>query len=562
MCFGDNETTSTVTTTPSPRTPEEQEAIRIALDSLRMRQSIMPFLMETVGIGQDQAGNIARLPPTPRQQALDRLADSSIGGASDAQQMMMSRLQNSQSMIPGLMASVQASMAPDTRLQATPQPRDGGGSQDLLRQLMALIQRQGTTGGPGGLGGAGVEARPPPSQIGGTVTRFDPARVPGGSGIGLPLAAGAAGLGAGALLGARTTTTTRGGQQAGNIPPIPPSPPSLGGGTPPPSLDTSVPVWSAGGVGVTPEMSQLFGQYGVVPPSPGAGPFPLTNPPLPPDPTDFSFGVNPPFSGQGGAEMPPMPTSFSGAGAIGAGASGGSSAFGSGVASIDPSLLTGAGSLGVGGPAGAGTVGLADFVPSWLGGTGTALAPTAAFAAPLMMAITSMLSSGEHDRAANQAAMESHWRWAAQHPGQELFGPNILMNYLGTQIGDEARFRREQQAVIDAHNQERARLIASPISEEEKLARLQAWDRANPFGSEVSVDGLPPGWTRDSVAGRISRGEFTWDPRDPWANLYQDVTRIVLENTPGTLQHRMRGGQIPGREQGRFGFSSEPMIRW
>ena len=161
MCFGDNETTSTVTQVPAQKSPEEQEATQLALESIRMRKSLLPFLMENAGIGQDSTGNMARLPPSPQQQQINDLTSSSLGGANEAAQMMTSRLRQGQGMIPGLMASVQASMAPGTRPQATPPPSQpplgqggGGGMQALIQQLMALLQQQGAAGGaPSRLGG-------------------------------------------------------------------------------------------------------------------------------------------------------------------------------------------------------------------------------------------------------------------------------------------------------------------------------------------------------------------------------------------------------------------------
>lgn len=156
-CFGNNETTSTVTQVPAQKSPEEIEAIRLALESLKMRQQLMPFLMENVGIGQDASGNMARLPPSPQQQQIDTLTASSLGGANEASQAMMSRLRQGQGMIPGLMASVQASMAPGTRPPTMPPPssapmgpgggQGGQGMQALIQQLMALMRQQGAGGG-------------------------------------------------------------------------------------------------------------------------------------------------------------------------------------------------------------------------------------------------------------------------------------------------------------------------------------------------------------------------------------------------------------------------------
>lgn len=115
MCFGGGDTTSTTTNVPAPLTPQEVEAQNIALQSLRMRAALMPYVLQQAGFTLTPEGSewpIAKLPPSPEQQQLTELTKTSLGGANEAGQMMSSRLQSAQGMIPGLMRSVQASMPP------------------------------------------------------------------------------------------------------------------------------------------------------------------------------------------------------------------------------------------------------------------------------------------------------------------------------------------------------------------------------------------------------------------------------------------------------------------
>lgn len=115
MCFGGGSSSQTVTQVPQPKSPEEIEAIKLALESLKMRQSLLPFVLENAGIGQMPEGGMTRLPPTPTQEAMNTLTTSSLGGANEALPMMLQRLRASQQMIPGLVSSVQASMPPGSR---------------------------------------------------------------------------------------------------------------------------------------------------------------------------------------------------------------------------------------------------------------------------------------------------------------------------------------------------------------------------------------------------------------------------------------------------------------
>lgn len=96
------------------RTDEEKEAQRLYVEGLQVRNQYLPFLMQDYGIGVNDAGNLTRLPKTPQQQGVDDLSSMSLSGAQQAAQQMFQRLQMSQAMLPGLMRSVQASMAPGT----------------------------------------------------------------------------------------------------------------------------------------------------------------------------------------------------------------------------------------------------------------------------------------------------------------------------------------------------------------------------------------------------------------------------------------------------------------
>lgn len=502
MCFGGGDTTSTVNQIPAQKSPEEQQAIQLALESLRMRQSLMPFLMENVGIGQDAGGNMARLPPTPQQQQINTLTSSSLGGANEASQMLLSRLRRSDAMIPGLMSSVRASMAPGTRGSFMPsaiQPPNTG-------QMQGGQAGQFQGGPMAGQGG----------QVG-EVTRFDPARMPQSAGP--LLAAGGLGLGAG------TTTKTKGGQ-AGSLLPILPLAALplirklLGKGV---TLPLPLP-----GVGVSPGMSEMFGKYGEVPPPPGTGPFPLTNPPPPVDPTQFSFGVEPSFT-----NIPPTP----GIGAMGAAGAGGG-AFGPSIAgSIDSGLLSGAGGMGITSPVTEGLAGLSDFVPSWFGGTGAAVGPMGAFAAPLMMAITSQIAAGQHDDAIKQRGIRRQQAWEQANPGQYLFGPNTRLDFgntgWGTQIIDEGRWRADLKQLEANFYRYKDELITSGLPENEILARLADWEKI-PQNMNATL------WDPNSVASQMQRGTFPqYNPDTPEGSLYALVQQVVDRMTPGKPAYEM-----------------------
>ena len=180
MCFGGGDTSQTVTQVPAQKTPEEQEAIKLALESMRMRNWLVPYLLQEGGFTLTPEGSewpIAKLPPTENQQQLNTLTSSSLGGANEAAQMISSRLRNAQGMIPGLMASVQASMAPGTQSALSPMGQ-GAGLMEGLGQIRGMSQppMANMSGGPTGAlppmtPGSGA---PPPPSAGGL-----PGAIPG-----------------------------------------------------------------------------------------------------------------------------------------------------------------------------------------------------------------------------------------------------------------------------------------------------------------------------------------------------------------------------------------------
>lgn len=145
------------------RTAEEKEAQRLYVESLRRRNQFLPFLMQDYGFGTDPSGNLSRLPKTAQQQGIDDLALSSLGGAQQAADMMQGRLNLQQSMLPGLLHSVQASMAPGSQaaglpalLSMRPRRSEDRGNQipDWAALLSSLSQQApppqgGTTPPPG-----------------------------------------------------------------------------------------------------------------------------------------------------------------------------------------------------------------------------------------------------------------------------------------------------------------------------------------------------------------------------------------------------------------------------
>lgn len=140
------------------RTKEEKEAQRLYVESLRLRNQFLPFLMQDYGFGTDASGNLSRLPKTAQQQGIDDLALTSLGGAQQAAQMMQQRLQMGQSMLPGLMRSVQASMAPGMR-------PGWGGSQAPNAPIMSPGQAPPTPLPT-------APTQPPPGPITGPLSQF------------------------------------------------------------------------------------------------------------------------------------------------------------------------------------------------------------------------------------------------------------------------------------------------------------------------------------------------------------------------------------------------------
>ena len=113
MCLGGGDTT--VSQKAAPKTPEEIEAIKLGLESMRLRNKYLPALMQQFGYGQDAQGTIMKLPPTQEQQQQAQLMTTSYQGAQDAAGTIRSRLGMAEGLLPGLLRSVQASMAPGTR---------------------------------------------------------------------------------------------------------------------------------------------------------------------------------------------------------------------------------------------------------------------------------------------------------------------------------------------------------------------------------------------------------------------------------------------------------------
>src|SRR3990167_1623324 len=133
--FGGGETTQTVRQERGPITAQEAEAQDLALQSLRLRNWLLPLLLQEGGYRTTPEGGLEKLPLTSQQQALSDLTGQSLGGASEAGQMMLSRLRSSQGMIPGLLSSVQASMPPGLQNQAGFRAQGGSGSLPFLQAL-------------------------------------------------------------------------------------------------------------------------------------------------------------------------------------------------------------------------------------------------------------------------------------------------------------------------------------------------------------------------------------------------------------------------------------------
>lgn len=281
------------------------------------------------------------------------------------------------------------------------------------------------------------------------------------------------------------------------------------------------------------------GQTGSIPPIPtrwpsfggaGGGPGVLGESPV--------FGEGAPFPG----ELPwpdSPPGGWSGAGAA-AGASGAGSGFGgifgpSVAGSIDAGLLSGAGGLGITSPASAG---------SMAGGLGSVLGAAAPFASVLAMALGSQFAAGQHENAIKQRAIAQQQAWEQQNPGQYLFGPNIRLDFgrrgYSTQLANEDVWRANVAQGTSEFDQQVAMLKSLPISEEDKLQRLQAWEAANmPRLNQMSQFNTPAGWDQNSVAARMHRGDFpAYNPESGDGRLYALVDQI-LSALPGGRQWRM-----------------------
>ncbi len=111
MCFGSQDTTQTVEQRPAPRSPEEQEAAKLALQSLQGRQALMPFILGNLGYQWNPENQSMTQLETPLLQGrIMGLSDTALKGSDEAAQLLMQRLRMSQGMLPGLLRSVQASM--------------------------------------------------------------------------------------------------------------------------------------------------------------------------------------------------------------------------------------------------------------------------------------------------------------------------------------------------------------------------------------------------------------------------------------------------------------------
>ena len=341
-----------------------------------------------------------------------------------------------------------------------------------------------------------------------------------------------------------------------------PGPPALSGGP---------------GVGINPDMLGLFSRYGVQPPTAlPSGSFPLTNP------TDFSgtggidpsrFGLNgnpnptiegtglntseldlgvkppqfgtPPSPVLGGSQGPGMfgdspvfgtdapfntqlpAPDFSqfgaGAGALGAGSAAGS-VFGGGVGgSIVPELLSGAGGMGITSPVGGfGIQSAADLVPSWLGGTGTALGAIGAFTGPMAMAISSIFSN---DAQAQQqyadrnklAALAGDWE---TRTGQSL-GYNLTPS-------DDTNFAPN---VFDTYSSD-LKTYTSPTNSLVGKYQTGAIDDAGLWAAIATPYGLSPNYQEAYLNATQVAGPNGYSPKEQMDQGYQQFMGLMsLYNT-------------------------------
>ena len=251
------------------------------------------------------------------------------------------------------------------------------------------------------------------------------------------------------------------------------------------------------------------------------------------------FGEGAPFSGElPWPDMSPpgmgsLPAA--GIGAISSGAGGGGALVPGLAASIDPSLLTGAGGLGVTSPAsgiGAGAT------------LGSGLAAAAPLASIIAMAIGGQIAAGKHDEGIKQGAIARQRAWEQANPGQYLFGPNIRLDFgpsgYSTQMTDEGAWRGNVAQGTAEFDQQVAMLRALPISEEDKLQRLQAWEAANmPRLNQMSQFNSPSGWDSNSVAARMQRGDFPQFNPDTQEGSVYALVQQVLSALNGGQQWRM-----------------------
>lgn len=73
-----------------------------------------PTSQNLSGLGGLNALQLQQLPPTPQQEQLNALRSSSLGGANDAVQILLERLRLAQTLLPGLLSSVQQQVRPTT----------------------------------------------------------------------------------------------------------------------------------------------------------------------------------------------------------------------------------------------------------------------------------------------------------------------------------------------------------------------------------------------------------------------------------------------------------------
>lgn len=133
-------------------TGAEKDAQKLALQDLKTRQNFLPLVFRRSGyeLGPDNA--VTQLPPSQEEQMMQALSRQGFQTAGEAGDAIGQRLRASQAMLPGLLQSVQASMAPGISAYSAPQWAQGQGMpnpssmpyqgsttfQDLLKQLQGM----------------------------------------------------------------------------------------------------------------------------------------------------------------------------------------------------------------------------------------------------------------------------------------------------------------------------------------------------------------------------------------------------------------------------------------